>query len=277
LTAPRRHINQTKEKKTMMKKLTVVLACASIVAAATAAFAGGGAATGLTGSMHDINYAGGGTYQKDVFGRSCAFCHTPHNAMGSLDNIAPLWNHIQSTVTPDPYVWASPANAAITINDDPLVGPSRLCMACHDGVTAVDSHGSAGSQAGTTALRASYADAYGNDTKRYIDDLTVTHPIGFRYDDAIAKRNGGTVKELIDKTVGFINTPVDSTFDTINRTNGTTSKTIGNTLYNGFFTCASCHDVHNTQNAKPDAGHNYNYFLYAKEEGSAICLSCHIK
>jgi hypothetical protein len=261
----------------MMKKLTVVLAFASIVAAGTA-FAGGTAATGINGSMHDINVAGGATYTPDVFGRTCVFCHTPHNAR-TVQN-APLWNHAESTVQLDPYVWASPANAPIAINDDPLIGPSRLCMACHDGVTAVDSHGSAGSQDGGHALTSTYLDVYGHATNRFINDLTVTHPIGFRYQQAVDTRNIGGTPELVTSDKGFITSIVDSNFDTsvAGRAGLTyTTKTIGNTLYNGFFTCASCHDVHNTQNAKPLPGNSYNYFLYAREEGSAICLSCHIK
>ncbi|WP_408967406.1 cytochrome c3 family protein [Oryzomonas sp.] len=47
-------------------------------------------------------------------------------------------------------------------------------------------------------------------------------------------------------------------------------------------TCASCHDVHNTNNAKNDpsiSNPNFtpNYFVWAKETNSALCLSCHVK
>jgi hypothetical protein len=274
----------------MMKKLVILLAFASITASASMALAGAGARTGVNGSMHDINVAGGGTYKADQYNRVCAFCHTPHNALPSGLAPAPLWNHAQSTVTLDPYVWASPLNSTITINADPLIGPSRLCMGCHDGVTAVDSHGSAGSfNGGNTKMTASYTDALGNTAKRYITDLTVTHPIGFKYADAYAARNTGLTadgNQLEPATNGFIpdNTLVSATFDTNNRgaLAAPAGKTIGDTLYSGYMTCASCHDVHNSVNAKPatatvTAGNSYNYFLYAQEEGSAICLSCHIK
>jgi hypothetical protein len=268
----------------MMKKLAILLAIASITASASLALAGGAAKTGVNGSMHDINVAGGGTYKADQFQRVCAFCHTPHNALPSGLAPAPLWNHAQSTVTLDPYVWASPVNATIAINADPLIGPSRLCMGCHDGVTAVDSHGSAGSfNGGNTKMTASYTDALGNTAKRYITDLTVTHPIGFKYADALAARTDGN--QLVAPTNGYIadNSLVSATFNTNNRTGLTYStKTIQDTLYGGYVTCASCHDVHNSVNAAPAAatvaaGNSYNYFLYAQEEGSAICLSCHVK
>ena len=271
-----------------MKKITVVLASAALVASASMALAGAAPATGINGSMHDINVAGGGTYKADVFKRTCAFCHTPHNALPAGLAPAPLWNHAPSTVTLDPYVWASPLNAPITFNADPLIGPSRLCMACHDGITAVDSHGSAGSfNGGNTKLTAHYTDALGNDTKRFIVDLTVTHPIGFKYADAVTARNNQDGNQLVAASVGFIKDNqaalTNGTFNTNNRAGiATGTKRIQDTLYGGYFTCASCHDVHNSVNAAPApstvaAGNSYNYFIYAQEEGSAICLSCHIK
>ena len=55
-----------------------------------------------------------------------------------------------------------------------------------------------------------------------------------------------------------------------------------------IMTCATCHEVHNKENAIQDTYANNNgnthttrtapnYFLYAKETSSLICLSCHIK
>jgi len=270
-----------------MKKLVILLAIASIAASASMAMAGASPKTGVNGSMHDINFAGGGSYKSDQFKRVCAFCHTPHNALPNGSVPAPLWNHAPSTVNLDPYTWASPMNSAIAFNNDPLVGPSRLCMGCHDGVTAVDSHGSAGSfNGGNTPLSAHYTDALGNTAKRYIQDLTVTHPIGFLYADAVAKRNSNGNSEIQAASNGFIAdgqyTKLQSTFNTNARSLTLTPKRIQDTLYSGYLTCASCHDVHNSVNAAPDpttvaAGNSYNYFLYAQEEGSAICLSCHTK
>jgi hypothetical protein len=258
----------------MLKKLALVIAFSALSAGVV--YAAGGAGTGVVGSMHDINVAGGGTYQQDKYERVCVFCHTPHNAQPNGAIAAPLWNHDPSTVNNlDPYNWSSPANGTLAFDADPLVGPSRLCMACHDGVTAVDSHGTAGSQTGSTPLRSEYTDALGATAKRYIDDLTVTHPIGFKYDEAAALRGSG---EVVPSSQGFIASEVTADFNTNDRGGLTyTPKKIQDTLYTGYMTCASCHDVHNSVNAVPDPGNNYNYFLYAKQEGSAICLSCHVK
>jgi hypothetical protein len=258
-----------------MKKSAVILVVATVAATATTALAGPGAGTGINGSWHDINAAAG--YSGDSLGRTCVFCHTPHNAL-TTDQLVPLWNHENNKrVNMQPYTWVAPTNAQITFAADPLIGPSRLCMACHDGVTAVDSHGSAASSpAGTTAMTASYKDGLGNTAKRFIDDLTVTHPIGFQYDKAAEVR---TTAEIVPSSDGFLTGVPGNNWDTTysQRTMGTSTKKIKDTLYGGFMTCATCHDVHNSVNAKPEPGHSYNYFIYAKEEGSAICLSCHVK
>jgi hypothetical protein len=268
----------------MLKKVTAAIAMTGIMAAAVA-YAGSAPKTGINGSMHDINAAAG--YTDDALQRTCVFCHTPHNAQVTQD--APLWNHAPNlrSFVGAPYAWIAPTNVGIAFATDPLIGPSRLCMACHDGMTAVDSHGTAASTpAGTTVMTSSYVDALGKTAKRYIDDLTVTHPIGFLYADAETKRGAGI--EIVSQDTGFINSGtaglLSASFNTNNRGSGAggsnlsyTPKKIKDTLYGGYMTCASCHEVHNTLNAEPDAGHSYNYFLYAKEEGSAICLSCHIK
>jgi hypothetical protein len=263
-----------KGEKTMLKKVAVVFAFSCLVAGA--AYAGSAAKTGINGSMHDINQAAG--YTDDALQRTCVFCHTPHNAQSTA--LSPLWNHAPSTVTLPAYTWQAPLNSTIAFAPDPLIGPSRLCMACHDGITAVDSHGTAASTpVGTTVMTSSYLDGLGNTAKRYIDDLTVTHPIGFLYADAVTARPVG---ELVPATTGFIAdgqsaTLLSSAFNTNSRSLTYTSKKINNTLYGGFVTCATCHEVHNTTNAAPQAPHTYNYFLQAQEEGSAICLSCHVK
>ncbi|MEI6827843.1 MAG: hypothetical protein WCK54_19805 [Desulfuromonadales bacterium] len=249
----------------MLKKITVAIALTGLMAGA--AYAGISAGTGINGSRHDMNAITGTA--KDGMLRSCVFCHTPHNAAATLDG--PLWNRATTLLNPAAYGWIAPANSAITIAD-PLVGPTRLCMSCHDGSIAYDSHnGSIGANAaapGTVFLGA---------THRAHVDIAVTHPIGFQYALAVTKRPG----ELVPITGSFISGPstdlAANTFDTKARTIAAAGRKIADTLYQGNVTCASCHEVHNTNNAVSDTGKTYNYFLNAREEGSAICLSCHIK
>ena len=240
-------------------------------------FAGNAPRTGVSGSLHDINYLSSttGLYEQDEFERVCVFCHTPHNAVVTSSGVSsPLWNHAATIVQLAPYQWAMPANKSIQFNSDPLIGPSRLCMSCHDGVTAVDDHGAAGRKKGGHPMPAN--------TGRVVNNLQIIHPIGFLYSDAMAARPG----QLTDpNSTSFLSSSpfgADSassnTFTRVGFTQGATL--IASTLYGGYVTCATCHDAHNTNNAvnlpDPDTGIVANYFVRAPEQGSALCLSCHI-
>jgi len=89
--------------------------------------------------------------------RICLPCHAPHNAAAAEDG--PMWNH---QITTQDFTRNS---EAVT-----LEGSSKLCMSCHDGVTAVGNFGTT-----TTA----------NDpitgTENIGTDLTDSHPIGIEY------------------------------------------------------------------------------------------------
>jgi hypothetical protein len=270
-----------------MNKIVTLLAITALTALGTSAvLAGQAPQTGVNGSMHDITYLGGsgyGGYQQDDFQRVCIFCHTPHNAQAQGDVPAPLWNHEPSTVDLAPYAWAAPANLPIAFDVDPLIGPSRLCMGCHDGVTAVDKHGpDVGTAAGTAAYKALPGTVMSS-PGRAITDLTVTHPIGFVYNDAFAER--GPTELVADSELFIDRIPSTPTVNTNDRaatgyTYGT--KKISDVMYSGYMTCASCHEVHNTKNSENDPsintpGYTPNYFVWAREQNSALCLSCHVK
>jgi hypothetical protein len=131
-------------------------------------------------------------------------------------------------------------------------------------------------------------------------DLTQTHPIGFDYVAIRARRNAiagvssAGDSEIVDPNKGFasaITVTADTaanqgTYNAVTRNTGA-NKRIKDTLFGGnIMTCASCHEVHNKENATQEAftGVNGsdttkapNYFLYAKEANSLICLSCHVK
>jgi cytochrome c553 len=261
-----------------------------------------------------INATNGKTAGADSMGRVCVFCHTPHNATVSngIDAL-PLWNHdISADHDFASYTWATPNNGAATIADA-LTGPSRLCMSCHDGATSVDEHGEALSQSGTKAVSATFAGGLVMGRGSLGKDLSNTHPIGFDYPAIRASRNahslGGTTvfnvtgttsdTEIINESntyAGSIeNSTVAGSYNHVTKLSG--GKQIVDNLYQGggqhIMTCATCHEVHNKENVTQE---NYqggflpstlggaqtgqaapNYFLYAKQQNSLICLSCHVK
>lgn len=272
-----------------MKKLVTVLVAAAVAASATFAFAGLAPRSGVNDSLHDMNaYKLGHAAGEEQFQRVCVYCHTPHNAVvkDPTDLLSvkylPLWNHDFTVLPFNTYQWATPDNSGFRI-DDALVGPSRLCMSCHDGATAIDQHGPSETTGGTFGALAGPR-AVGRN-----GDVSDDHPIGFDYIAAKNFRNnpvvGGTVtpvKEIVDETEGFAVSVDPAGLDPYTKVNRTSTRTIASTLYMGnMMTCASCHEVHNKENATQApatfGAYQPNYFLYAKEQYSLICLSCHVK
>ena len=107
----------------------------------------------MDGGAHDLRTRLGIT-------RVCVVCHTAHNAPHA--DAGPIWNHALSTQT------FYRNGEVITLS-----GTSKLCMSCHDGVTAMDSYGG---NIGTTYL--SGGAALGN-------DFTNDHPVGINYAEAV--------------------------------------------------------------------------------------------
>jgi predicted CXXCH cytochrome family protein len=88
----------------------------------------------------------------------CLPCHTPHNALlPGEENV--LWNHAETQETFTMY--SSSAGQP--------EGASKMCLSCHDGVTAIDSYGG---NIGSIVLTGDAALG---------TDLSDDHPIGIEY------------------------------------------------------------------------------------------------
>ena len=261
-----------------MKKLVCMLAFAALCAGT--AFAGPTPGSGVLNSPHDINTLAG--LQKDLQGRVCAFCHTPHHAVDLGGEYNPLWSHQPFTGAGIPYESATfdaDNNGAI----DPLIGPSRLCMSCHDGAIAPDQHYGA-THLGTLPVSGIYAsDDFGGIAVGLGGYFGNDHPIGF------------DVAESATDVGIFADTFSGRTWK-LGGVDGASSVAISAGLFDAsgvgagpfYFTCATCHDVHNQDNVENsvanglgDAAHldevNGNYFVFAPQSGSQLCLSCHDK
>jgi predicted CXXCH cytochrome family protein len=162
-------------------------------------------------------------------GQICKPCHTPHDAMTGLE---PLWNHALSTATYTTYSSAT-MNATVGTPD----GSSKLCLSCHDGTVALENF--SGRTNGTNML---------SGTDNLGTALSNDHPVSFTYDGSLATADGG------------LKTPTSTSFVDA----GSTVP-----LFNGKMQCATCHDVHNSQ--------NISKLLVKSNASSALCLSCHNK
>ena len=212
-------VNKSKKGGENMKRSMIM----SIVGAIMMVLGGSGIAlAALSGSSHDLT---GMTAISEI----CEPCHTPHNALQNPY----LWNHAASTAGFTLYT--SPQ-----MNVDPvtIVGTnSEKCLACHDGVTALDAFG--GSAGGTVMGAVS-----GN----LGTDLTDDHPVGISYLAASADP-GIYIPGNIGGSAGPVFTQMGK---------------------DDILGCPSCHEVHNSTPLVP-------YMLRTTNVASALCLDCHNK
>lgn len=181
----------------------------------------------ITSSAHDFS---GETW--NTTGEICIVCHTPHEADISVAD-APIWNH---AVTGQTFqVYTSSTFDGTSGQPD---GSSKLCLSCHDGVTAVNNFGGSGA-----------TDQLITGSANLTTDLRDDHPVSFTYDAALASADG----ELKDPS----------------ENSGLGGSIASDMLIGGKIQCASCHDVHNS------AG--ISGLLKKSNASSALCLTCHVK
>jgi len=162
------------------------------------------AAAVITGSKHDLSGKGWGTDE------ICKFCHIPHNAISVIDGAwkAPLWNHKMTTANFTMY-----SSPSLKVNPDPQPrSPSKLCLSCHDGVTAIDSYGT---RSGTHLMTGS---------SNLGTDLSDDHPISIPWDHRAAT-GGNCLGCHVMHGGGELKPDLP--------------------LRNGYIECVSCHEPHN--------------------------------
>ncbi|MBN1343779.1 MAG: hypothetical protein JXQ73_13940 [Phycisphaerae bacterium] len=204
--------------------LTLSVVALALTTGASAVFA----QKTVVGSPHDLSVSGPGRIHALHEEQVCIFCHTPHHATGQQ----PLWNRHMPPTHYRIYE-SSTTDARI---DQPS-GPSKMCLSCHDGALAL---GLVASRPRSQPILMS---------KRRIppgpsdltQDLSDDHPIGFRYDRALAARD-----------------PQIKNPDVISR-----ELPLGK---HSEMHCTTCHDPHNNE---------LGDFLRIPTVRSAICLSCH--
>jgi mono/diheme cytochrome c family protein len=132
-------------------------------------------------------------------------------------------------------------------------------MSCHDGSVAVDSYyGASGNHPISNGANTNFGAM-----PKIESDGMKTHPIGF---DFAALDTAGTDTHLW---------PSLSTKAYLGNDN---TVTIGERLFqNQYFTCSTCHDVHNKLNQTAGAikSGTQNYFLLGGQLNSGLCISCH--
>ena len=265
-----------------MKKILAVLAVGSL-AAASVAFGAANRGDGVVGGPHDMTMYG----YVDSQARVCAFCHTPHHAASTGGEYLPLWSRAEDTKPFNVAYNSSTINASALqeATSDKAIGPTRLCMSCHDGTIAPDQH--YGASAGAATLTGDNFSAIGNGAGvgAGAAGLTNDHPVGFDYPAVAIGPETGIAPDAATLQAAADDPNADAWIRNPNAPYLDNSQGIkvADRLYvaaNGsaYMTCATCHDVHNKKNVYNTAvAEPVNYLVLAPQAGSKLCLSCHIK
>ena len=192
----------------------------------------------IAGTAHDFRHGMEAAYNPS--GEVCIVCHAPHKTDAVQ---VPLWNHVTTTQVFVPYTGY---NTHFTAGQPD--GVSKLCLSCHDGVTAVNAYGSSGALQDTMTTARTLTMGAISARSNLTTNLSTTHPVSFVYTQALAGNTG------------------------LNDTSATShlGHSIGQDMLdkNGKVQCTSCHEVHGTA-----------YWKYQRMSnvGSALCLTCHKK
>lgn len=168
----------------------------------------------------------------------CQPCHAPHGNLNASGET--LWNHQATTATFTMYKAASHTNTA-KYAQQPNEG-SKKCLGCHDGTVALDSFGGT---TGTHFMTTANGEAFVG------TDLSNDHPISFVYPTTTSSSYNWTSTSSISGTYGTANTSYSLR------------------LSNGYVECSTCHSAHNSANQAN--------LLKMPNDGSQLCLACHIK
>ena len=239
-----------------LKRMTLITVGGSALLVFAAQFV---LSAGIVDTKHNLRSSGTNTI-KGSNDEVCVYCHTPHH---SATNDGPLWNRTTSSASYT--VYSSPTLDATPTN--PPTSVSKACLSCHDGTIGINQlTNMPGSGLGTKP--ANGTDVKITDVATLIgNDLSNDHPVSMTYASASSPGQGGLIGEDTHGA-GFRPTTAVGSRTVIQ--NGVTTLP----LYSGQVECGSCHDPHEDRTFT--AGVQIA-FLRADNNGSALCMTCHMK
>lgn len=207
--------------------------------------------------------------------RICIFCHTPHSSSSK----GALWNR-QDPVGPNGDgtfpLYGELSGRLGDIEIDTIVdaqyggadypnGASRLCLSCHDGVTAIGEV--INPSGGATPLGGLGTISEENPATTAVIDLDLSHPISFVYTETVraaivAQKQAGSLPGIVDSDYTLPGAGHPKMLDSSDR-----------------MQCTSCHDPHLDTN---DGGYTLpmwrQYAGYGADSNAdyeATCQACH--
>ena len=270
-------------------RLTKLSALGSIVADVLV-LAAAPAWAAVKGSKHDLGSGGAAQATTTATTEVCVFCHTPHGSDANVS--APLWN--KTVPAAGSYTRYSSLGSATLDGAEVAVGSVSLaCLSCHDGSQAMDvvlnapgtgNYSAAGAELDLTAI--GQMTPAGGPIPNLGTDLRNDHPVSIAFAGGACVGTSAACDPSLAasgdkdfKTAQFqlINAQPTWWVDTTGGVASQRDKT-DMILYTRSFSgtngpsveCGSCHDPHEST-PRPVS------FLRISNDGSTVCLSCHIK
>ncbi len=237
---------------------------------------------GIVNSAHDFQTNTAPLYFTGGSVRLCSYCHTAHHAPSTLG----LWNRDTAKVNNTAFSGdTTTTSAGTTLPQDAasLRFPTKQCLSCHDGSTAINETWNAGgfgalgnTANGNTSIVTQGTTSGGaigfflnNTSTALFTSLAGTHPVStdYRSSKVVAAEYGTVVQAGC--VAGIANCTSAGTHAAKVFVNAASS-----TGYS--VECASCHDPHYGPGAVGQGTAGSAIFL-RYNAGMSICLSCHIK
>jgi doubled CXXCH motif protein len=239
-------------------RFLIIITAGLIICALSGLSEGAGKKISQTGNKHNFSYTNISVNYRAIPSASdnpihpesaqiCVFCHTPHGSSTE----GPLWNRRATTKTFKHF-----SSPTLSIDDPALRatseygqpnGSSRLCLSCHDGVTALG--------ALFTTPNIHFTDVRGGrsgaDVAITYETFSSHHPVSFRYNtNVISILNAPPYS----KQYKYPPLPYNVRLDKLER-----------------MQCTTCHDPHQDQSDVPSP--TTPFWTAGKYED--VCLACH--
>ncbi|MCB1906365.1 MAG: hypothetical protein KDH15_03260 [Rhodocyclaceae bacterium] len=245
---------------------------------------------------------------RNNYGQICVYCHTPHGASAAVG--APLWNRTRKSHTFQTY--AELGTVTLTQAISQPGANSLTCLSCHDGTTAVDSiinmpgsgnydpaQATRDDDTAINAFLGTWVPGQGDTFQHMKLDADTSNPdscLSCHSPDGIVAAQSFSTFAIgtdlrNDHPVGIVFPTANPDFNT---TTGTTARgdvyfdldgdsrmdkgevRLYNTGDGPEVECGSCHDPHGVESAGPGSQFNAT-FLRVSNNGSGLCMTCHVK
>lgn len=259
-------------KKKKIQGIGYLVAAITVLCAGFVSLSYGAPTLGIRYTRHNLGSAAVvGEFYDPNESEICIFCHTPHNSVAGQKF---LWNRKTDVNSPNQNTFALYSSPTLTsaalgavISD-----VSKMCMSCHDGVTALNSMANA-----RTVLTGGPTDQAFS-TNLYYGEFGVWGPNIGEGDVMQLGTNPGTNLRN--------DHPISFSYTAAQGQDSTGLKSISNPQAQGLvfwgpnsdqIECVTCHDPHINYNPAYGGNPALAKFLRRSNASSNLCFACHDK